>query len=118
MPRRCRPGWTKWTSDCWPARRSNGRRLIMSITTQHVAQTHHFRAAIQSTCNARHIPMPDIRDVCITERSDRGYSFAIFPQPFGYKLEAYKDRRFLDQISSSLNGLPVTYSNSTGFPPV
>ncbi|HEY4720615.1 MAG TPA: FtsK/SpoIIIE domain-containing protein [Anaerolineae bacterium] len=87
----------------------------MSITTQHVAQTHHFMAAIQSTCNARHIPMPDIRDVCITERSDRVYSFAIFPQPFGYKLEAYKDRRFLDQISSSLNGLPVTYSNSTGF---
>lgn len=87
----------------------------MGITSQHITRTHDFMAAIKATCAARRIPMPDIHDVRIATRNDRVYSFAIFPQPFGYKLEAYKDARFLDQISSSLNGLPVTYSNSTGF---
>ena len=87
----------------------------MSITSLHMTRTHDFMAAIKATCDARRLPMPDIRDVRITERNSRVYSFAIFPQPFGYKLEAYKDSHFLDQISSSLNGLPVTYSNSTGF---
>jgi hypothetical protein len=88
---------------------------MMSITSLHMTRTHDFMAAIKATCGARRLPMPDIRDVRVTERNSRVYSFAIFPQPFGYKLEAYKDSRFLDQISSSLNGLPVTYSNSTGF---
>ena len=88
---------------------------MMGITSLHMTRTHDFMAAIKSTCDARRLPMPDIRDVRVTERNNRVYSFAIFPQPFGYKLEAYKDSHFLDQISSSLNGLPVTFSNSTGF---
>lgn len=87
----------------------------MSITSLHMTRTHDFMAAIRATCDARRLPMPDIRDVRLTERNNRVYAFAIFPQPFGYKLEAYEDGHFLSQISSSLNGLPVTFSNSTGF---
>ena len=50
----------------------------MSITSLHMTRTHDFMAAIKATCDARRLPMPDIRDVRITERNNRVYSFAIF----------------------------------------
>ncbi len=85
------------------------------IAMQHIQLAHDFMAAIKSTCADRRLPMPDIRDVIITERRQRVFAFAVFPQVVGHKQEAYADAKFLHQISSTLKGAPVTFSNSTGF---
>jgi len=85
------------------------------IATQHIQRAHDFMAALKSTCADRRLPMPDIREVLIVERRARVFAFAVFPQSVGHKQEAYADDRFLHQISSALQGVPVTYSNSTGF---
>jgi len=85
------------------------------IAAQHIQSAHDFMAALKSTCADRRLPMPDIREVLIVERRARVFAFAIFPQAVGHKQEAYADERFLHQISSTLRGQPVTFSNSTGF---
>ena len=85
------------------------------ITPQHIQRTHDFMAAIRRTCADRRLPMPDIREVILAERRARVFAFAVFPQAVGHKQEAYADDRFLHQLSSMLAGLPITYSNSTGF---
>ena len=74
------------------------------ITSQHIQRTHDFMAAIKQTCDDRRLPMPDIREVIITERRNRVFAFAIFPQAVGHKQEAYADAKFLHQISSTLAG--------------
>ena len=85
------------------------------IAMQHIQRAHDFMAAIQITCVARRLPMPDIREVIVTERRQRVFAFAVFPQAVGHKQEAYADDRFLHQLSSTLHGTPVTSSNGTGF---
>ena len=85
------------------------------IAMEHIQRAHDFMAAIKRTCDDRRLPMPDIREVIITERRQRVFAFAIFPQAVGHKQEAYADGKFLHQISSTLSGIPVTFSNSTGF---
>ena len=87
----------------------------MTITSQHVDLSHKFMAAVAQTCEARGLKMPDIRRVQIAERNARLYSIAIFPDTLTGKLEAYESAGFLHQISTALKGLPVTYSNHTGF---
>lgn len=59
--------------------------------------------------------MPDIRELIVTERRQRVFAFAIFPQAVGHRQEAYADERFLHQLSSTLRGTPVAVSNHTGF---
>ncbi|CAG0937188.1 hypothetical protein TFLX_06101 [Thermoflexales bacterium] len=59
--------------------------------------------------------MPDIREVILTWRNERVYAFAVFPPAIDHKQEAYADDHFLHQLSNALQGIPVTYSNSTGF---
>ena len=85
------------------------------ISNDHLRKTDELMTALQTTCEARNVPVPEVREVRVTERNGRVYALAIFPQNFGYKLEAYKDARFRAQLSSTLSGMPVTYSNSTGF---
>lgn len=85
------------------------------ISNDHLRKTDEFMRALETTCEDRHVPLPDIREVRVTERNGRVYALAIFPQQFGHKLEAYKDARFRAQLSSTLSGTPVTFSNSTGF---
>jgi hypothetical protein len=85
------------------------------IEAQHIQRAHDFMTAIKSTCADRRLPMPDIREVLIVERRARVFAFAVFPQSVGHKQEAYAAAPFLHQISSTLQGVPVTFSNSTGF---
>ncbi len=85
------------------------------ITPQHQQQAHDFMAALKATCADRRLPMPDIREVIVTERRQRVFAFAVFPQAVGHKQEAYADERFLHQLSSTLQGTPVASSNHTGF---
>ena len=85
------------------------------ISSEHLRQTDEFMTALQMTCADRKLPVPEVREVRVTERNERVYAFAIFPQQFGHKLEAYEDARFRAQLSSTLHGTPITYSNSTGF---
>ena len=85
------------------------------ITNQHLQRTHEFMAAIKTTCVDRRLPSPDIHEVIITERRNRVFAFAVFPQAVGHKQEAYGDERFLHQLSSTLHGMPVAVSNHTGF---
>lgn len=85
------------------------------IETQHIQRAHDFMTAIKSTCADRRLPMPNIREVLIVERRARVFAFAVFPQSVGHKQEAYAAAPFLHQISSTLQGVPVTFSNSTGF---
>jgi hypothetical protein len=85
------------------------------INNEHMRKTDEFMQAFATTCEDRRVPMPEIREVRVTERNGRVYALAIFPQQFGHKLEVYKDQRFRAQLSSTLGGLKVTYSNSTGF---
>ena len=85
------------------------------ITPQHIQRTHDFMQALKTVCDDRRLPLPDIREVFVTARLQRVYVFAVFPDRIGYKQEVYADDRFLHQISSALQGMPVTYSNSTGF---
>jgi hypothetical protein len=49
---------------------------------------------------ARRLPMPDIREVIVTERRQRVFAFAIFPQAVGHRQEAYADDRFLHRNRS------------------
>ena len=85
------------------------------IALQHIQRAHEFMAALQTTCADRRLPMPDIREVIVTERRQRVFAFAVFPQAVGHKQEAYADDRFLHQLSSTLHGTPVAVSNHTGF---
>jgi hypothetical protein len=85
------------------------------ISDEHLRKTNEFMTAFRTTCEDRHVPMPDVREVRVTERNGRVYALAIFPQQFGSKLETYKDVRFREQLGSTLGGLKVTFSNSTGF---
>lgn len=85
------------------------------ISNDHLRKTDEFMKTFATTCEDRHVPMPDVREVRVTERNGRVYALAIFPQQLGHKLEVYKDARFRAQISSTLGGTPVTYSNRTGF---
>jgi hypothetical protein len=87
----------------------------MTITPQHFTQAHHFMAAFEQTCTARKLHMPDIRDVLLAQRNGRTYAISIFPDTVGAKLEAYENADFLHQISTALKGVPVRYSNHTGF---
>ena len=85
------------------------------ITPHHIEQTHQFMAALAATCRDRRLPLPAIREVQLAQRHGRTFSFAIFPEAVGGKLEAYQQAGFLHQLSTTLKGQPVTYSNHTGF---
>ena len=85
------------------------------ITPHHIEQTHQFMAALAATCRDRRLPLPTIREVQLAQRHGRTFSFAIFPEAVGGKLEAYQQAGFLHQLSTTLKGQPVTYSNHTGF---
>jgi hypothetical protein len=85
------------------------------ITPHHIEQTHQFMAALAATCRDRRLPLPAIREVQLAQRHGRTFSFAIFPDAVGGKLEAYQQAGFLHQLSTTLKGQPVTYSNHTGF---
>lgn len=85
------------------------------ITPHHIEQTHQFMAALAATCRDRRLPLPAIHEVQLTQRQGRTFSFAIFPEAVGGKLEAYQQAGFLHQLSTTLKGQPVTYSNHTGF---
>ncbi len=85
------------------------------ITPHHIEQTHQFMAALAATCRDRRLPLPTIREVQLAQRHGRTFSFAIFPEAVGGKLEAYQQTGFLHQLSTTLKGQPVTYSNHTGF---
>ena len=85
------------------------------ITPHHIEQTHQFMAALAATCHDRRLPLPAIREVQLAQRHGRTFSFAIFPEAVGGKLEAYQQAGFLHQLSTTLKGQPVTYSNHTGF---
>ena len=98
-----------------PAAQCGSHRRPSMIAMQHIQRAHDFMAALQTTCADRRLPMPDIREVIVTERRQRVFAFAVFPQAVGHKQEAYADDRFLHQLSSTLHGLPVAVSNHTGF---
>jgi hypothetical protein len=85
------------------------------INDNHFKKAEAFMEALRTTCEDRRLPMPEIGEVCLTDRNARVYAFAVFPQQFGHKLEVYKNPNFLDQLSSTLGGMAITYSNSTGF---
>ncbi len=85
------------------------------ITPHHIEQTHQFMTALAATCRDRRLPLPAIREVQLAQRHGRTFSFAIFPDAVGGKLEAYQQAGFLHQLSTTLKGQPVTYSNHTGF---
>ena len=85
------------------------------IMDQYVQRTHQFMQALHSVCADRRLPMPDIQQVIITERHQRVFLFVVFPERIGHKQEAYAEPNFLHQLSSMLQGRPVTYSNTTGF---
>ena len=87
----------------------------MTITSQHFTQAHQFMAALEQTCAARRLHMPNIRDVLLTQRNGRTYAISLFPDAVEAKLEAYENPGFLHQISTALKGIPVRYSNHTGF---
>lgn len=87
----------------------------MMLTPQHRERVDQFMAALSQTCQARRVPDPNVRDVRVSEREGRAFSFAIFPDGFNGKLEAYTAAGFLHQLSTTLKGAPITYSNHTGF---
>lgn len=87
----------------------------MTITPQHFTQTHQFMDAFEQTCRARKLRMPDIHDVLVAQRNGFTYAISIFPEQVEGKLEAYVHPDFLHQISTALKGVPVRYSNHTGF---
>ncbi len=87
----------------------------MMLTPQYQARVDQFMAALSQTCRARRVPDPNVRDVHVSEREGRAFSFALFPDGFNGKLEAYTAAGFLHQLSTTLKGAPITYSNHTGF---
>ena len=87
----------------------------MTIGTREIEKLTAFMNTLPSVCQSRRLALPNMRYV-VTGRNGRTWAFAVFAaSEMPGKLESYRSDEFLHQLSTALNGMPVTYSNSTGF---
>ncbi len=87
---------------------------MSTVNLQQDTQIKKFMQMVPVVCEARHLPIPQC-ECLVTFHHDRLWAFAVLNvSTVEYKLEAYHAPALLDQLSTLLDGMQVTYSNSSG----